>query len=165
MPVGRAKSCSAFFGSALFGVLVAMGPPSQAQDIPNLVGTWKGVAQAVYVGDNPYRPAERQGPKMGSDTLEHSLVANGSWHSTPSSAATATPCGSTAHDVMRLEDPQHIGQLSAASFATSSPGLQGSLRGRTRESASATGRARRAMRRRHRRPRRGTSPPDRSRSA
>jgi hypothetical protein len=36
-----------------------------AQTPPNLVGTWKGKAEAVIIGANPYRVTETPGPNFG----------------------------------------------------------------------------------------------------
>ncbi len=36
-----------------------------AQTPPDLVGTWKGKAEAVIIGANPYRVAETPGPNFG----------------------------------------------------------------------------------------------------
>jgi hypothetical protein len=38
---------------------------ASAQTPPNLVGTWKGKAEAVFVGPTPYRTAEGAGPNFG----------------------------------------------------------------------------------------------------
>jgi hypothetical protein len=59
---------------SVFGVLATSAMPSWAQEIPNLVGTWKGTAQAVFVGENPYRPAERSGPNMPAKTIEFTFT-------------------------------------------------------------------------------------------
>ena len=46
---------------------------ASAQTPPNLVGTWKGKAEAVYVGPTPYRVAKGTGPNFG-DEMEYSYV-------------------------------------------------------------------------------------------
>ena len=38
---------------------------ASAQTPPNLVGTWKGKAEAVIIGPNPYRIIESAGPNFG----------------------------------------------------------------------------------------------------
>lgn len=38
---------------------------ASAQTPPNLVGTWKGKAEAVIIGPNPYRITESAGPNFG----------------------------------------------------------------------------------------------------
>jgi len=73
MSSGLAKSCSVAVGSVLFGLLVTAAP-SRAVDIPNLVGTWKGTAQAVHVGNNPYRPSDRAGPNMSTSEIEFTFT-------------------------------------------------------------------------------------------
>src|SRR5262245_32423800 len=53
-----------------FGMLaIAASVPAHAQQAPNLVGTWKGTAQSVHVGTNPYRPSEGTGPVFSSDAI------------------------------------------------------------------------------------------------
>jgi hypothetical protein len=46
---------------------------ASAQTPPNLVGTWKGKAEAVFVGPTPYRVAEGWGPNFGGE-IEYSYV-------------------------------------------------------------------------------------------
>jgi hypothetical protein len=46
---------------------------ASAQTAPNLVGTWKGKAEAVFVGPTPYRVAEGTGPNFGGE-IEYSYV-------------------------------------------------------------------------------------------
>ena len=60
-------------GGALFGLAVA-AQPAAADEIPNLVGTWKGMAKAVHVGPTPYRVAEGNGPTFGSNEIEFVYV-------------------------------------------------------------------------------------------
>jgi hypothetical protein len=59
-------------------VLAAMAAMSsqeaQAQSAPNLVGTWKGQAQAVFLGANPYRKTEHKGPNFSKDVREFTFV-------------------------------------------------------------------------------------------
>ena len=56
-------------------VLVAVAVlPAAADEIPNLVGTWKGMAKAVHVGPTPYRVAEGNGPTFGSNEIEFVYV-------------------------------------------------------------------------------------------
>lgn len=63
---------------ALAGILIgAMGvasTPLHAQQAPNLVGTWKGMAQSVHLGTNPYRPSEGAGPVFSSDAIEFTFT-------------------------------------------------------------------------------------------
>lgn len=59
---------------AIFGAAVMFAAPfASAQTPPNLVGTWKGKAQAVFVGPTPYRVAEGSGPNFGGE-IEYSYV-------------------------------------------------------------------------------------------
>ena len=41
-----------------------------AQQVPNLVGTWKASAKAVSFGTNPYRKQEGTGPYFSKEILE-----------------------------------------------------------------------------------------------
>jgi hypothetical protein len=60
--------------SAICGVaLVLAASSASAQTTPNLIGTWKGKAQAVFVGPTPYRVAEGTGPNFGGE-IEYSYV-------------------------------------------------------------------------------------------
>ncbi len=44
--------------------------PAAAQDLPNLVGTWKGTAEAVHTGPNPYRDAGQPGVIFSEKPIE-----------------------------------------------------------------------------------------------
>ena len=44
--------------------------PARAEDPPDLVGTWKGIAHAVHIGSNPYRVAEKAGPNFPENGVE-----------------------------------------------------------------------------------------------
>lgn len=44
--------------------------PAAAQEIPDLVGTWKGATTAVHVGSNPYRATGQEGVTFSSDPIE-----------------------------------------------------------------------------------------------
>ena len=48
--------------------------PAAAQDAPNLVGTWKGTAEAVHIGSNPYRATDRSGVSFSAEPLEFTFV-------------------------------------------------------------------------------------------
>jgi hypothetical protein len=56
------------FRSALLTAAVAgfVTTPALAQDIPNLVGTWKGSALAVHIGATPYRSADSANVQFGN---------------------------------------------------------------------------------------------------
>jgi hypothetical protein len=47
---------------------------ASAQTPPNLVGTWKGKAEAVYIGPTPYRIAENFGRPNFGGPIEYSYV-------------------------------------------------------------------------------------------
>ena len=53
---------------------VVLAGSAMAQDVPDLVGTWKGNAQAVYLGQNPYRLPDSDAPTFGSDEMEFIYV-------------------------------------------------------------------------------------------
>lgn len=57
-------------GSAAIVFAVSSAP---AQTPPNLVGIWKGKAQAVFIGPTPYRVAEGANPNFGGE-IEYSYV-------------------------------------------------------------------------------------------
>jgi len=46
------------------------GSPAAAQDVPNLVGTWKGSTYAVHIGANPYRTAQGRGVNFPENLVE-----------------------------------------------------------------------------------------------
>ncbi len=54
-------------------IVLFAAPFASAQTPPNLVGTWKGKAQAVFVGPTPYRVSEGTGPNFGGE-IEYSYV-------------------------------------------------------------------------------------------
>ena len=56
--------------AAVVGASMLIGGPSHAQDVPNLVGTWKASAQGVHIGTNPFRPSERAGTVFSTNALE-----------------------------------------------------------------------------------------------
>lgn len=55
-------------------VLMALGGAVSAQEAPNLVGTWKGMATVVHIGSNPYRVAESNGPNLPPNAVEMTYV-------------------------------------------------------------------------------------------
>ena len=62
------------FGGLCVAASVTSGLPARAEEPLNLVGTWKGVAQAVHRGTNPYRPTEQSGPNFSSATIEFTFT-------------------------------------------------------------------------------------------
>jgi hypothetical protein len=59
---------------AVFGATIVFAASSaSAQTPPNLVGIWKGKAEAVFVGPTPYRVAEGTGPNFGGE-IEYSYI-------------------------------------------------------------------------------------------
>jgi hypothetical protein len=62
------------FIAGLAGATIALTVlPAAADEIPNLVGTWKGTAKAVHVGSTPYRVANGNAAAFGGD-LEFTYV-------------------------------------------------------------------------------------------
>jgi hypothetical protein len=55
---------------AIVAVLAGFGSGARADDVPNLVGTWKASAVAVKIGSNRYRPGESRDPTFASEPLE-----------------------------------------------------------------------------------------------
>lgn len=51
--------------SVCVSAIVFAASSASAQTPPNLVGTWKGKAEAVIIGPNPYRVTENAGPNFG----------------------------------------------------------------------------------------------------
>ena len=58
----------------VFAGLVATSNQARADDPPKLVGTWKGVAQVVQIGANPYRVSEGNGPQFPASGLEFTFT-------------------------------------------------------------------------------------------
>lgn len=56
--------------AALSGLIALAASGARAQEPPNLIGTWKGSTQAVYIGSNPYRVAEKAGPNFSTTLIE-----------------------------------------------------------------------------------------------
>ncbi len=59
---------------ALAGASCLLAVPAGAEDAPNLVGTWKGGAQAVHIGPNPYRLPDGNNPTFGDSVIEFTYV-------------------------------------------------------------------------------------------
>ena len=56
-------------------VLALSSLPARAQEVPSLVGTWKGTAQAVTLGANPYREStQQQTPIFSSREIEFTFT-------------------------------------------------------------------------------------------
>jgi hypothetical protein len=59
--------------SLIFSLAVAAlgpAPMANAQQAPNLVGTWKALGYPVFLGSNPYRPSENQAANFPSAPVE-----------------------------------------------------------------------------------------------
>ena len=56
--------------AALSGLIALAASGARAQEPPNLIGTWKGSTQAVYIGSNPSRVAEKAGPNFSTNLIE-----------------------------------------------------------------------------------------------
>jgi hypothetical protein len=73
-PTMKTPSGIHFLQIAAIGAAVIFAASSaSAQTPPNIVGTWKGKAQAVYVGPTPYRVSEGSGPNFGGE-IEYSYI-------------------------------------------------------------------------------------------
>jgi len=55
---------------AAAALAVGLALPASAQEIPNLVGVWKGGTKAVHIGPNPYRIPEHDGPNFPANIIE-----------------------------------------------------------------------------------------------
>ncbi len=66
---------TSFFAQGILCVaaVISAASAASAQTPPNLVGTWKGKAEAVFVGPTPYRVADGTGPNFGGE-IEYSYV-------------------------------------------------------------------------------------------
>lgn len=53
---------------------LALSSAAEAQEIPNLVGTWKGDAKAVHIGPNPYRLPDGNRPTFGDNIVQFTYV-------------------------------------------------------------------------------------------
>ena len=58
----------------VLGAMGAISDPSSAQTAPNLVGKWKGMAQAVHMGVNPYRVPSSSAPVFSASTMEFTVT-------------------------------------------------------------------------------------------
>jgi len=56
------------------GFLVPAALPAAAQQVPDMVGTWKGMATAVHIGSTPYRAAQGNGVQFPPNELEFTYV-------------------------------------------------------------------------------------------
>ena len=65
-------------GNLVLMVLALAWPASMqiasAQDEPDMIGTWKGRAQAVFLGSNPYRLSEKNGANFADKEIEFTFV-------------------------------------------------------------------------------------------
>jgi hypothetical protein len=68
------RQCELLVSGVIFGAVVVSSGASRAQEMPNVVGTWKGTAQAVHVGDNPYRSTEGSGPSFSESSIEFTFT-------------------------------------------------------------------------------------------
>ncbi len=59
---------------ACAGLAVGGAGLAHAQEIPDLVGTWKGETQAVFIGANPYRLPDKNGVNFGDSLIEFTYV-------------------------------------------------------------------------------------------
>jgi hypothetical protein len=66
------RTSSALAGLA--AIILIQPEAANAQTVPNLVGTWKGSAQAVFLGSNPYRPNRNAGANYSPDVREFTFV-------------------------------------------------------------------------------------------
>jgi hypothetical protein len=67
----RDKALSLVLG---FGFLAILASPGGAQQVPDMVGTWKGMLTAVHIGSNPYRVAQGNGVQFPPNEIEFTYV-------------------------------------------------------------------------------------------
>lgn len=60
-------------GTTILAIGVALAGTAMADEPPSLLGTWKGKAEAVYIGPTPYRTPEDRGVNFG-DEIEVTYV-------------------------------------------------------------------------------------------
>jgi hypothetical protein len=65
---------SLLFVGLVVGAMGAVSAPGRAQSAPNLVGTWKGTAQAVQMGVNPYRTPPSSAPNFSTSAMEFTVT-------------------------------------------------------------------------------------------
>ena len=68
------KGRSHLFVGLVLGAIGAVSEPSIAQSAPNLVGTWKGTAQAIHMGVNPYRAPASSTPVFSGTPMEFTIT-------------------------------------------------------------------------------------------
>jgi hypothetical protein len=59
-----------------FSLILGLGflAPAAAQQVPDMVGTWKGLATAVHIGSTPYRVVQGGGAQFPSNGIEFTFV-------------------------------------------------------------------------------------------
>src|SRR3954452_16440467 len=55
-------------------IIAASSASAIPQDIPNLVGTWKGTGYAVHIGSTPYRSTNGNGAQFPDNGIEFTYV-------------------------------------------------------------------------------------------
>lgn len=66
--------CSLLIVGLVAAAMGAASDPASAQSGPNLVGTWKGMAQAVQMGVNPYRAPPSSAPVFSASAMEFTIT-------------------------------------------------------------------------------------------
>ena len=56
------------------GAMGTVSSPVGAQSAPSLVGTWKGMAQAIHMGVNPYRAPASSAPVFSASPMEFTVT-------------------------------------------------------------------------------------------
>jgi hypothetical protein len=57
-----------------FGFFASVAPPAAAQQVPDMVGTWKGMLTAAHIGSNPYRVAQGNGVQFPPNEIEFTYI-------------------------------------------------------------------------------------------
>jgi hypothetical protein len=67
--MNRSPMQAVMLATSLFWCSTAARAQSTS-DPPDLTGTWKGIATAISIGSNPYRPQVGDGPYFSDDEIE-----------------------------------------------------------------------------------------------
>jgi hypothetical protein len=59
---------------AFAAILALAASPALAQDPPNMVGNWKGEAEAVIIGPTPYRVPDGPGPNFPAAKITYTYT-------------------------------------------------------------------------------------------
>jgi hypothetical protein len=70
----KLQHCALATVAAISALSLVPASRAEAEDAPNLVGTWKGETLAVQIGPNPYRIPETNGANFPDNLIEFTYV-------------------------------------------------------------------------------------------